>query len=802
MKGYLFEQALNKFSQQKLQNFGIISILTISLCAVISVFSIISVIWLQPLPYKEPGNLSIVSGSYEVSNGKMVALTPSWMKAWTLDQELKDKIAVTVLDSLESNDLYSWNGARVSNNFFEILGIGPFVGQVYRQNKAPKINDIIFSYTTWQDRYDSNTDILNSTVEIGGNLYNVIGILPEYYSDPFGLESNSQKHLNYYLPFDISEIPTFSPNDISFSSDYKAYVRLNENETILDLEKALNQIGYDIGLLDSELLKSNGITLRPNAQLLLSSYENGWTTIIWSVFFACCCLLLITMTNLTSLFISRNSSRFKEWAIKKSLGANDLQLFIERTVEIIPITFSTLVSSILLCYPVQEIMTVLGQSYLPSLSHLAIDGYSVFFATIAVILMTLWFAYLPTKHLREREINTDLQQSGKGAPATVSSKTIRKLLLLQVAITSFILMGTTLPLNSQFTQLSEPLGYKTEGFWSFELLPKANYSPSFIEKRLFIKKFEAFIQDNLSISKINFSSDLPIRTSINTQELLTVQGESISNNNIIWSTPSYLSSFGYKLIEGTFGNDNDQNTTFAVVEESLANAIKESLNNDIIIGKILRLNKRLVTISGVINDTKAPWSDTPISPSLYFYGDNTFNKFFVTLSTSENLNTSTRFLSEQVKKKFPNWRLTNIASLDEMVSTNNELTKIGLITSLGLMLLTIAIAIIGLFGMIGINSYSKQYEMGVRMYLGATTNVLIKQLIIDNMKPSLLGAFIGTVILFFVFTVFIQDYIPSLTLAFTPILLISILFMLSIFLASYLPNKRMIKSDPTRGIRS
>ena len=410
LRSLKFELSLAKSTLLNVPGFSatVIATLSVTLGALICIFSLNHVLMVKSLPYPNAENLLVVQHAYADGEGNSFSGYQSapGMLLWYKNHKIFEKLSLVfdnkqlVADHPEQpNALINF----VMPDYFSLLKPEMHLGRVLNATEGLDTHKtvVVLSYQTWQKWFQSDVNIIGNKTMIGHISYKVIGVTAESFIAAANLRS-----LKDVIVGDSTEV----------------------------------------------------------ALLLLSGVIG---------------LLLIAITNVTNLFLSRAAQKQRTMAIQAALGAKPNHLFIAMFAESLILTVIAGILGLLVAGWGFVLLSELAATQLPRISELGVDNATLLFTGSIVILLAAIFAKLSSRVVKYDKPQAQLQSSGKGRGLQVSKRTRHVLIAVQVALATLLLAGASIVIDQAFETVLHPLGFNEEDVYYLRVdRPKGlSYSP-------------------------------------------------------------------------------------------------------------------------------------------------------------------------------------------------------------------------------------------------------------------------------------------------------------------------------------
>ncbi|MEW6127972.1 MAG: ABC transporter permease [Acidobacteriota bacterium] len=802
----------------KKPGFTLLAVLTLSLGigANTAIFSVVNTVLLKPLPYIDGDRLTLIwqtNPKIEFFANQIPPTVADYVD-WQAQNQTLETISLMGSSSVNltgSGDPQRAGAATVTTNFFELLKVKPRLGAAFasvdEQNLKEKI--AVISDNLWQSRFGGDESIIGEKILIDQESYTIVAVMPSGFNFP--RQNEMPKLAGIYHQTDIW-IP------IQLTPEQKAD-RANHFNTVIGRLKdgvALEQAQADLSAIAKSLEEKYpnnnagfGVRIVPIREQAVSDIRLALFVLMGSVAF----VLLIACANVANLLFVRAAARRKEIAIRLALGANRLRVIRQLLTE------SLLLSAIgglcggLLAPWVIELLIKLAPQNIPLIENVQTDSRVLIFTLTISLLTGIIFGLVPAFQSSDIKLNEALKAESKSAGGNLRHRRLRKLIVIsEIALSMILLIGAGLMLKSFAKLLNVNTGFNASQVITFNpAISAKKYTTD--EARLAInQQILESVKEVQGVKAVAAASNLPLSGSENMGGFY-IEGKPVENPDQSTMvdrravTPSYFSTIGIPLVQGRDFNEFDRagSPGVVIVSEGFA---RRYLADEEVLGKRLKMgsansNRPYLTIVGVVGDVKHSTITEPARPHVYypFMQRPQLGMSFV-INADSNWQTLVPLIREAIwkgDKDIPVDSIKPLAQLvDESISRKRfQMILLGFFASLAL-----ALAGIGIYGVMASAVAQRAQEIGIRQALGAKPSDVMKLIFRDGLFITLSGVAFGLMgalaltrlMTALVFEVKVTDPIVyfAVTLILTGVALVACL----------VPARRAIKVNPMIALRN
>lgn len=796
----------------KQPGFTCVAVLTLALGigANTAIFSVVNSVLLRELPFKNPDQLMWVWSNRSDRDKAPFAL-PDFLDYRDQNQTLEDIAAFSNIGlSLPGNERTErLQGMRVSADLFQLLGVEPSAGRTLlpEDDDPAQRHVVVLTYESWQRRFGGDPRMVGKTLNLNGEGYEIVGILPQRFDLP-----NREAELAIPLAPDADPLRSERAS-VNF---LRAVARLKPGVTRQQAEADLTAVvARERQLYGEAYLKKTGVQLVPLYEEMVGGVRTG----LWVLLGAVGLVLLIGCSNLAALSLARASARHHEMAIRKALGATSRRLVRQTLTESLILGVLGGGAGLMLAAWGVRFLLALNPTRLPREQEIGVDLRVLGFAVATSMGATLIFGILPALQGARTEMLGELKASGRGAGQSARRNRSRSLLVItEVALSLLLLICAGLLIKSFMrVQAIEP-GFDPTNAMAIRLsLPQVGY-PNREATALFCDKLLARIQALPGVEAVGAVSILPLSPGIRSVDF-SIAGKALSPGDTHVSrfgmvTPDYFRAMKIPLLYGRPFNhhDNANSVPVAVINETMVrrfwpkgDAIGARINID-----DNNTGPRPVEIVGVVGNVKHLSLESDPTFDVYLpiaqvhndgVGVFTNGHYWIVRfkTTSQEVEAAFRGELQNVDRDAAT---SNIKTLDEYISDSVAPRRFSLRVLTIFSVAALLLAATGIYGIVSYTVTQRTSEIGLRLALGAGRSQVFRLIVGQGLKVVLVGValgLIGALAMTRVIRSMLFGVTPSDAFTFATV---SLLLILVALLASSLPARRATTVDPLIALRN
>jgi len=794
-----FREALRLFVRSPAFVAAVVLPMALALGANTALFTVIRGVMLRPLPYSQPERLvRIYRMSPERGPGKAPLSPLNYLEDLAAAPSVKAKAAWA-----EGSASLAGEGAPEhirlgygTASLLPILGLNTAVGRWFSadEEQQGQHRRVVLSNALWLRRFGGDAAALGRTVQLEGEPYVIVGVLPP------GIELPELCDAWVPLSFEPRQVEPAARNrhflDVVARLPAGASLEGARRElaeagrrTIADHPEAYASFNFIFAPvpMHEDLVQS----VRPTLVLLLA---------------AVALVLLIACFNVGNLMLARATSRQRELAIRSALGAGRSALVRKLLVESLVLAVTAgLVGLVLAAFATSALLS-LAPDALPRAQAIRPDLAVFAFSLALSIASGVLFGLVPALSASDLDIEGTLRASGSMRPHTRRLR--RVLVMADVGLALVLLCGASLLLRSFVNTLGADPGFRADGVVTAQaVVPTASgmdMKRNHVLWRGYVNRAMASLREIPGTQSVGGINMLPL-SGERTDRLLTVEGERddasvdkpIVEHRVV--TPGFLEALRIPLLQGRRIEDADRDGAPAVVvvNESFVRAYFPGGDA---LGKRIRLvspQTEWATIVGVVGDVREFGLDKPVIPVMYFPVDQqpTEGMTYVVRSAAPMPEVSRRFVSalQSVDAGVP---VFAVRPYESFLSASVAERRFTLVLVGTFAFLALLLAAVGLYGVIAYSVRQRTKEIGVRMAIGADAARIARlvasesvRMVAFGLAVGLLGA-LGTARLLSGFLYGVQPADPVAIVAAAGVLSAAAV------LATLLPVRRATRVDP------
>jgi predicted permease len=755
--------------------FAVVSVLTLAVAigANTAMFSVVNAVLLRPLPYPSPEQLAMVWTGTPGQNGRPSFATVEEWRRYSrgfADMAILDPVTATLTDS---NGAERIRVARISPNFFPLLGVQPLLGRGFTSEEAGERRRLaLISHRFWQTRFAGSRDAIGASIVLDGIPSQIIGILADGAAIPgLGLDR------------DVWEPHTMFPDwetrrSARAAGSWFVIGRLRPDVTVDQGQAEMSEIAR---ALDDE----TGVSVVPLSMYVVGP---GPRLALWMLTGAVFCVLLIAAANVASLSLARRVRRAREMAIRAAIGASRRRIVRQLLTESATLAVMSGLLGTLLALAGVRLIRTFGPAGLPRLNEAGLDFRLLGWAMAISLFTGILVGLAPAITVRTRRIH-------------------RGLVAAEFALAIILLAGAGLLVRSWISVNRVDVGFRPERVLSMQLSTTAFETPP--QRASFYAGVLEQVESLPGVESAALVGDLFV--SSDAERLVTLEENAGASERLRLrvdeASERFFTTVGTPLLQGRFfsAEDGPDSPPVAIINEAMARRLWPGLDPA---GRRFRFGPRdsegpWVTVVGVVGDMRRQGLEIEAVAQMFeplAQNPSRLATLLARTSAADPLTMagSVRAAVHRVDKQAPVYGITTLEDQLGAYLTQRRF-QTSLVTAFSVVALLLAA--IGIYGLIHYSVAARTREIGVRMAIGARPadifRIIIReglQLSLTGLLPGLAGALlVGQAGASLLFGVAAADPLTFIA--------VSLLLAAVAAAACYFPARRAMKVEPTAALR-
>jgi predicted permease len=759
-----------------------------------AIFSVVNAVLLRPLPYENPGQLVRLWADNSGGRTDQNSFAPADITDFR--DHLTAFEAIGLFDIGLSANLIGGaqpervNGSEATPGLFTVLRVKPILGRTFLpdETEVAQSKVALISESLWRRRFGADPNFAGRSVQLDGVSFTVVGVLPASFKFP--------ENVDLWLPF------SFTASDWKNDRQHQ-YVqsvgRIRQGITLTQARAELESIIQRISPIFPASRKKWGVTLIPMHEQVVGKVSST----LWILFGAVSFVLLIACVNVANLLLARTAARQQEIAIRVALGAGRPRIVKQFLTESLLLAVIGGGAGVLLAVGAIKLFSVSLLTVLPRADEVTVDGWVLLFTTTISIVTGIVFGLAPALQASNPNLNETLKEGGghlSGSRAGLKSL----LVVSEIALSLVLLVGAGLLVKSFLRLQNVDAGFNPHKVLTMQVtLPNKQY-PDTARQNSFVEQSLEKIEPLPGVKSAAATINLPLD---NVWGLgYWVPGHDNNPNQFAdnaYITPKYFLTMGISISKGRdfLARDTSASAPVVIISESLA---RRHFHDENPLGQRLNtgVNREII---GVVGDVKPNGLERESAPTIYlpYAQKQTKATFFTyTIRTEQQPLNLAGAVEKEIRNLDKNLPVANIRTMEQVVSTSLAQRRLTMLL-LGIFALTaVALAAVGIYGVMSFSLAQRRREFGIRMALGAKGRDVLAIAIRQGMKQALLGVVLGLFGAFWLTGLLeglLFGVLPTDPLTFAAV---ASLLVIVALLSCWFPARRATKVDPLVALRT
>jgi len=790
----------------KYPGFTLIAVFTMALGigANTAIVSVVNTVLLRPLPFRDPHQL-VVAFKWDRQHGFLENSTSAAdFVEWRDQNQVFDKIAAFIttgalLTGVDEPEPIS--SALVSANLFDLLGAQPMLGRGFLPEEEKRgAPVVVLSHSLWQRRFGSDPGLIGKSLTLNGRNFTVVGVMPPGFDFPRPELGFGADRREIWQPLHID---AFSRSASRHANYFYGIARLKPNITLEQAQAEMTAIANRIERQRPDTNTGMDVNLIPAHKRVVGKVRPALLALLGAV----CFVLLIACVNVTNLLMVRASSRRREIAIRMALGASRARIIRQLLTESVMLSLAGGAIGLLMAFWGVRLLASFGLNEIPRLNEARVDLWVMSFTLTLSVITGLLFGLAPAAQVSKAKFNESLKEANRGLAGGAGQRYTSGLLVIsEVALALILLVGAGLLTKSFLNLLRVNPGFNPENVMTIPVSLPQGYREG-QQQTAFFEQALRQIEAAPGVRAAGVTSSIPFGSvrgsNFSIQEQPPLPPGARPNATLYAVSPKYFDVMGIPLLKGRGFTELDAKgaTGVAIIDESIA---RRFFPGDDAIGKHLTIDvppgagePTPLEIIGIVGNAKHFGLERETGPQIYeAYLQHPFPGMTLVVRTSADPLSLAPAIRSELRAMDRNLLISGITTMEDRVATSTLPRRFNTLLMTVIAAVALTLAAVGLYGALSHSVSQRRQEIGIRMAMGARGRDVLKLVVGQGMKLSLIGVAVGLAGAFGLTRLMAKllfGVLPTDPLTFA---LVTAMLIAVALVACYIPARRAAKVDP------
>ena len=782
----------------KSPGFTAVAVLTLALGigANTAIFSVLNAVILRPLPYRAPEQLAMLFSEIPTQGLREGRTAYGDIEQWQAqsrafaDMAVFDPVRLT-LSGTDGAEQISVN--RISANYFSLMGVQPTHGRTFTADEAVERQRLaLISHKFWQTRFSGSLDAVGATLMLDRLPSRVIGILPPELDDADVWEPHT-----LYSNWDAQR-------SARGAGPWYVVGRLRPDASIEQAQAEMNAIARHIDEASAGSA-TRGISVVP-----LSVYVTGarTRTALWMLTGAVLFVLLIAVANITGLSLARGAGRTREVAIRLALGASHGHIVRQLLIESVMLAGIAGLAGVAVGVAGMRAILWLKPAGLARIDEVALDPGTLAWTLALSLVSGIAIGLAPALTVTRRGMKPAFQEGGRGGSVGIAARQFRKALVAaEFALAIVLLVGAGLLTRSLLNVEQMNPGFNPERVLLMQLASPV--FPSAAQRVDYFERARAKANAVAGVERAAIASEFFIGG--NPERPISVEGSERAEPERVRFrsdeiTPEFFDTVGTPLVKGRLFTpaDGTSGPKVAIINEAMAGRLwpgQDPIGRRFTLGTAGPGNPPF-TVVGVASDMRRQNLESDPLPQMFEpLPQNPSRLVTLLVRTTAEPRQMMAAVQAAVREVAKDASVYGVTTLEDRLGTLSAQRRFQTSLLLAFAGIALALASVGIYGLMRYSVATRRREIGVRMAVGADRGAIVRMILREGLSLSLIGLVAGLV-----GAVWLGQLLSGLVFGVAPsdpptFLAVSVLLTSVAAAACYLPARRAARIDVAAALK-
>jgi predicted permease len=789
-----------------------VTIMGLGIGANTAIFSIVNAVLFRPPPYENPAELVKIFTTADDGETPMVSSYPDFLEF----RDRTDLFSGAVAHSAMMVSLANEEGAEtvfvefVSARFFEVLGLAPALGRSFDPGEDVRGAELVavVSYQAWQRRYGADPDIVGATVRLNGRPVTIVGVGPEGFSGSMiGITMEFWMPWGTAAAIDLDERRMLEQRG---AHSFSVTARLQPGVTVAQASAALETLGRRLSEKYPDTNTNRNVVTMAASDVHLHPFIDAMLYPVAGLLMAVVGLvLLVACTNLANLLLVRASSRSREVAVRLALGATRRRLVSQLLAESTLLGLAGGVIGLVLAYWTATFIT----SFRPPIGvaitiDLTLDTTVLAFTVVLSVATGVIFGLVPSLRASRSDVVSTLKDDTHSLGAGRRFGLTNVLVVSQMGVSLMLLIAAGLFLRGLINAQRVDPGFETHHIAIATVGQMSGLDDE--QGRAFLYELARRLKAHPGVTQAALADRVPLAASVQTRDFIVdaevmPPGVDELETDFTAVTPEFFEVMNIPILRGRgfTSRDTEAAPDVAIVSAAMA---RQVWGTEDVVGRQLRWGPSdpPIEVVGVARDTKVRSLGEAPRNNLYVPFAQEGGRLIlvaVVVSTEGDPVAMPEVLRREAKALNPDVPLFEAKTMQQHLGFMLFAPRMAAFLLSGFGILALALATIGLYGVVAYSVARRTREVGIRVALGADRRTVVGMVVREGMTMAGGGVVIGlalSAVAMRPLAGLLHGVSPTDMVTFGGV---AVLLSAVALLASYVPARRAARVDPVVALR-
>jgi predicted permease len=797
--------------------FTAVAVLTLALGigATTAIFSVVHGVLLKPLPYRDPSRLASIWVDLGVGNQSLPAVAALDFLDYRARATLFESFAAAsgsqvvgatgALSGLQGADTERVDVIPVSANFFSVFGVDPALGRHFTEEEetigGPQV--AILSYGLWKRRFNADPQIVGRRIRLDSAEHTVVGVMPETFHLLLPAEAFLVTDAQIWKPLRYN-YPNSPPRNFT---QFTVFGRIKPDVTFDQAQAEMEGIGRQLRQ-EHAVHESSDMRIRvvPLPRDIVKHAQPALMALLGAVVF----VLLIACANVAHLLLARSTARQHEMALRAALGARGARLVRQLATESLLLATAGGLTGLLLAQAGIWVLKYVNPTSVPRMDAIGMDASVLAFTLSISVLTAVLFGLVPALRASKQDLNRTLRASASLSPSRVQLRLRGALVVAEIALALVLLVGAGLLIRS-FVRLQQVRpGFDPAQVLTFRVALPVGARQDRDARFAFRTELERRLRGLPGVTNVGFTQQIPLTGSGPLQPYAfdeeTARNWESETSDRRAVSPDYFRTMGTRLLAGRFFDEFDRSPLGRIIiDETLAAKVwpgESAIGRRLQVQPAGSVGDSHAEVIGVVEHMRILDLTRAVRPQMWSSMVGVPLLFYAVVRTDGDPATLSSEVRTLVKSVEPDAAVDRLRPMSAYVADGLAQARL----SLGLMsafsLVALALAVVGIYGVISYSVGQRTREIGIRMALGARPDRVRNAILAQGLKLIVPSLAIGSVAAL-VLSEFIADLLYETDATDPTTFALTVAILLAVALAGcYIPARRATTVNPIAAIRA